>query len=85
MKCLFGFLGRNKLKKVKVLEIFSRNNNYYVKPSNGSYEMIYRAAKGVYWDEETLSLYFKGSTSRENALKLISEAVQNEYDIKLIF
>ena len=85
MKCLFDFLGRNKPKKVKGSEVFSRNNYYYVKSSSGSYEMIYRAVMGVCWDEETLSLYFKGLTSRENALKIISEAVQNEYDIELLF
>ena len=85
MKCLFNFLGRNKPKKVKALKVFFQNNYYYVKPSSGSYEMIYRAGMGVYWDEKTFSLYFKGSTSRENALKIISEAVQNEYDIELLF
>ena len=72
-------------KKVIVLEIFSLNNYYHVKLPSGSYEMIYRAARGVYWDEKTASLYFKGSTSQENALKIISEAMECEYGIHFVY
>ena len=45
--------------------------------------MIYRAARGVYWDEETSSLYFNGVVSREKALGFIAEALRNEYYIDL--
>ena len=46
--------------------------------------MIYRAAKGVYWDDELSSLFYKGIVSQEEALCFISEALENEYNIKLI-
>ena len=46
---------------LKVSYVFQLNGYYYVKPENGSYEMIYRAARGVYWDDEKSSLYFKGA------------------------
>lgn len=82
MFSLFKFLQR---KNVRVLKIFCKNKYYHVKPSHGSYDMIYRAARGVYWDKETSTLYFKGITTREEALRIISEAMKNEYDITLKF
>ena len=83
MKCIFDLLLRKK--HVEVLEVLQLNNYFYVKPKKGSYEMIYRAARGVYWDEDRSSLYFKGVTTRENALKIIAEAMKAEYGITLIF
>ncbi len=74
-----------KLTTVKVLDVFQLNGYYYVKPENGSYEMIYRAAQGVYWDNDKYCLYFKGITTRENALRFITDAMKNEYEIALIF
>lgn len=47
--------------------------------------MIYRAARGVYWDNKLHCLYFKGNTSRKNALKIITEAMKSEYGITLLF
>ena len=47
--------------------------------------MIYRAAKGVYWDEETSSLFYKGNVPPAEAIKFISEAMKNEYNITLEF
>ena len=47
--------------------------------------MIYRAGKGVYWDEQTLTLFYKGNVSKEDAIKYISEAVENEYHITIVF
>ena len=69
--------------EIKIVEIFSKSGYYHVKLSHGCYEMIYRAAGGVYWDEETSSLYFKGAVSREKALGFIAEALRNEYYIDL--
>ena len=68
---------------IKIVEVFNKNGYHYVRLSSGSYEMIYRAARGVYWDEETSSLYFKGVVSREKALGFIAEALRNEYYIDL--
>ena len=73
------------LTTIKVSDVFQLNGYYYLKPENGSYEMIYRAARGVYWDDDKSSLYFKGVTTRENALRIIAEAMKNEYGIILIF
>ena len=70
-------------KRIKIIEIFDKNGYHHVRLSSGSFEMIYRAARGVYWDEETSSLYFKGTASRENALGFIAEALRDEYDVNL--
>ena len=70
-------------KRIKIVEVFDKNGHHHVRLSSGSYEMIYRAARGVYWDEETSSLYFKGAVSREKALGFIAEALRNEYYIDL--
>lgn len=85
MRRVFSYLFRKKVNKVEVLEVFYRNEYYYVKPKKGSYEMIYRAACGVCWDESSSSLYFKGITTRENALRMISKAMEDEYGITLLF
>ncbi len=68
---------------IKIVEVFNKNGYYHIRLSRGSYKMIYRAAKGVYWDEETSSLYFKGAVSREEALVFVAEALRDEYDIHL--
>lgn len=68
---------------IKIVEVFNKNGYYHIRLSRGSYKMIYRAAKGVYWDEETSSLYFKGAVSREEALGFVAEALRDEYDIYL--
>jgi hypothetical protein len=39
----------------------------------------------VYWDEASSCLYFKGITTRENALRIIAEAINDEYGITLMF
>jgi phage terminase large subunit-like protein len=80
---VFDFLFRKKY--IKVLQVFYQNDYYYVKLEKGSYEMIYRAARGVYWDEASSCLYFKGITTRENALRIIAEAINDEYGITLVF
>ena len=71
--------------RIKVLDVFLKDGYYHTKLSHGNYEMIYRAARGVYWDDETSSVYFKGEVSREKALSIIAEAMLNEYDISLGF
>jgi hypothetical protein len=53
--------------------------------NNENYEMIYRAAKGVYWNGDLRSLFYKGIVSQEEALLFISEAMENEYNSQLIF
>ena len=68
---------------IKIVEVFIKNGYYYVRLSRGSYKMIYRAARGVYWDEETGSLFYKGAVSREKALGFIAEALRDEYHIDL--
>ena len=70
---------------VRILDVFCLNGFYYAKPSKGSYEKIWRAARGVYWDESKQCLYFKGITSREKALQIIAQAMEAEYCIKMIF
>lgn len=70
---------------VKVKNVFLKNGYVHVKlDNNENYDKIYRAAKGVYWDEETSSLFFKGAVTQEDALYFISEAMKNEYYINLI-
>lgn len=74
------------MKKVNVKEIFIKDGYVNVLlEDNESYEMVYRAAKGVYWNEDLSSLFFKGVVSQEEALCFISEAIENEYNIQLIF
>ena len=74
------------MKKVRVKEIFIKDGYVNVSlDNNENYEMIYRAAKGVYWDTEQASLFYKGMVTQEDALRFISEAMENEYYIQLIF
>lgn len=70
-------------KSVKAIEVFFQEGYFHIKLSHGTYEMIYRAARGVYWEPKTQTLYFKGETSKENALQTIGEALQEEYGITL--
>ena len=72
---------------MKTLEstCYFHQNRVYVKPSEGTYEMIYRAACGVYWDKKERALYYlKDSTNYELSLKYIILAMKNEYCIDLI-
>lgn len=74
------------MKQVRVKEIFIKDGYVHVLlDDNENYEMIYRAAKGVYWDEEKSSLYYKGKVSQEDALCFIAAAMENEYYTQLIF
>ena len=52
-------------------------------PQEGSFDMIYRAAKGVYWCEKYSSLYYKDAVSYETAFYWINEALKNEYSTML--
>lgn len=71
---------------VKVKNIFLKNGYVHVKlDNNENYDKIYRAAKGVYWDENSATLFFKGNVSQEDATHFISEAMKNEYYITLVF
>ena len=72
---------------MKTLEAtcYFHQNRIYVKPAEGTYEMIYRAACGVYWDEEEKALYFLDDpTNYQLSLKHIVLAMKNEYYIDLI-
>lgn len=71
------------MRSVSATEIFVEDNYYHVRPSCGAYEMIYRSAKGVYWAPDTKTLYFKGETSKEKAIQIIKEALEEEYGITL--
>ena len=70
---------------VKVTDIFCKDGCVHIRPAHGTYEKIYRAAKGVYWDESTSTLFFKGKVLQEEAIKFISEAMENEYYTILVF
>lgn len=76
--------GGHFLQTEKITDIFMKDGYVHAKPERGTYPMIYRAAKGVYWDESTESLYYKGKVSKETALKFIGEAMENEYYITII-
>ena len=83
---MFSFLKRsNRPLPLKITTIFCKDGYYHATPIRGTYEMVYRAAKGVYWDNKTSSLYFKGDVSRETALQFIKEAMENEYGITVIY
>lgn len=74
------------MREVKVKKCFFKDGYIHLKLKNKeNYEMIYRAAKGVYWDEETSTLFYKGKVSPAEAIKFISEAMKNEYYITLEF
>ncbi len=63
---------------------FMKNNILYVKPESDTYEMIYRSATGVYWDEEEKALYFKDTQiSHAEIIERITLAVKTEYGIEL--
>ena len=74
------------MKKVRVKEVFIKDGyvNVFL-DNNENYEMIYRAAKGVYWNGDLRSLFYKGTVSQEEALLFISKAMENEYNSQLIF
>lgn len=69
---------------VKIIDIFCKDGYVHIKPECGEYNMIYRAAKGVCWDETEETLYYNGKVSKETALKFISEAMLEEYGIILV-
>ncbi len=74
------------MKNVKVKDVFHKDGFVHLKlDDNANYEMIYRAAKGVYWDKQTLTLFYKGKVSQQEAVKHISEALKQEYCITLVF
>ena len=71
---------------VKVKDVFLKDGFVHLKLYDRvNFEMIYRAGKRVYWDEQTLTLFYKGNVSQEDAIKYISEAVENEYHITIVF
>ena len=48
------------MESVLVKEIFCKDGFFYVKlDNNQNYEKIYRTARGVYWDSEISSLFYK--------------------------
>ena len=54
------------MKKVRVKEVFIKDGYVNVFLDNDeNYEMIYRAAKGVYWNGDLHSLFYKGIVSQE--------------------
>ena len=64
--------------------VFMKDNRLYVKPESGTYEMIYRSATGVYWDEKEKALYLKGTQiSHAEIIERIALAVKNEYGIEM--
>lgn len=74
------------MKKVRVKEVFIKDGYVnVVLDNNENYEKIYRAAKGVYWNGDLHSLFYKGIVSQEEALLFISRAMENEYNSHLIF
>ncbi len=73
------------MERVLVVDMFCKAGYFHVKPACGNYDKIYRAAKGVYWDETTESLYYKGNVSQEDAIRFICEAMENEYRTELVF
>ncbi len=63
---------------------FVKGNRLYVRPDSNEYEMIYRAAMGVYWDKEENALYYKGaSTDIVELIEIMREAVKKEYGVNL--
>ena len=74
------------MKKTKVKKCFLKDGYIHLKLKNKeNYEMIYRAAKGVHWNGDLRSLFYKGIVSQEEALLFISKAMENEYNSQLIF
>ena len=71
------------MKALKAICYF-KQNRVYVKPDEGTYEMIYRATCGVYWDKEEKAIYFQADpTNYEKSLKYIALAMKNEYYVDL--
>ena len=64
---------------IKIKDHFIKDGIYHFVPEKGKFDMIYRAAKGAYWDEKYSSLYFKGKASCEKSLYYANEALKNEY------
>lgn len=74
------------MESVLVKEIFCKDGYFHIKLDNKeNYEMVYRAAKGVYWDSEASSLFYKGKVTQGEAVRFISEAMENEYFTLLLF
>ncbi len=79
------YQGAHKMKIVKVKNIFTKDGYTHINlEDDENYKMIYRAAKGVYWDSETSSLFYKGEVLQEDAIRFISEAMENEYYTTII-
>ena len=72
------------MKKINAV-VYSDQNRIYVKPDEGTYEMIYRSACGVYWDKKQMALFFKDDPCNYDlSIKLIVLAMKEEYDIDLV-
>ena len=64
--------------------LYEKNKILYVKPQEGCYDMIYRSACGVYWDDNEQALYLKDNPlEKESVVNQIKFALKNEYGIDL--
>lgn len=71
------------MRTVKATSYFHKGK-VYIKPEEGTYEMVYRAACGVYWDADEKAIYLRDDPSNlEQSIKQISFALKNEYDINI--
>ena len=70
---------------IEIKFIFNKNGKLYVKPAQGTYEFVYRAAMSVGWDESINCLVYTGvDTDDSKKINIIKKAVYNEYGVNLI-
>ncbi|MBE5759011.1 MAG: hypothetical protein E7332_03155 [Clostridiales bacterium] len=69
--------------RIKVKETYLIDGIFYFVPEQGNFDMIYRAAMGVYWHEKHKSLYYDEPIPFERAFYWINEALKNEYGVIL--
>ncbi len=72
------------MNKIQIKSIYKKNSKIYVKPSYGQYEMIYRAAKGVYWDKTEKAFYMNDLIDEKDVILNIKVALKQEYGIELL-
>lgn len=70
---------------VEIESIFKADSKLCIKPVQGDYEMIYRAAMGVNWDVSMKCLVYTGIDTEDNKkIDIIKRAVFNEYGVNLL-
>lgn len=63
---------------------YYKNNRLYIKINdNNDYEMIYRAARGIYFDKKEKAFYCTIAKDEKEIIRLLKLALKEEWYIEL--